>query len=126
MIRQIVSRSALCGGLALLLASVGTCQFIEVVDGVESTRKLSGTVTMERSTPPGIEGVLVEDCSSDWERVIASTHSDRRGHFKLSNNSKTELHYLRFSIHNVRTQRVTVKITPTGDKQLSIVLHVAT
>lgn len=124
MIRQIVSRIAFCSGLVLLLALAGTCQINEIIDGVELTQKLSGTVTIEGSNLPGIKGVLVEDCSSDWERVIASTHSDGRGHFKLSNSSKTELHYLRFSMPpNVKTQKVTVKITPTGDKQLSIVLH---
>jgi hypothetical protein len=126
MTKRIVALAMLCATSALLLSSTGICQFTEEENGVRKTQTLAGVVRIDGSDSDGIKGVLVEDCSSDWKRVIASTETDESGHFSLPNAQKAGLHYLRFSMYAVRTRLVKARIVKKGPKELSVGLNNAT
>jgi hypothetical protein len=94
---------------------------VEIVEAkIKLTQNLSGIARPMALSEPGVKGVLVEDCSSDWKRVISSTHTD----FPDANREK--LHYLRFSMDGINTSLIKAKISKTGDKELSIILNIAT
>lgn len=123
---RFVSSVVLCTATILLFCQVGTCQFTEVLEKIQETQTLAGVVRIEDADFPGEKGVLVEDCSSDWGQIFASTRTDDLGHFKLPDTSKAKLHYLRFSKYAVRTELVKARIVKRGPKELSINLDNAT
>jgi len=100
---------------------------VEIVEAkIKLTQNLSGIARPMALSEPGVKGVLVEDCSSDWKRVISSTHTDEKGHFDFPDANREKLHYLRFSMDGINTSLIKAKISKTGDKELSIILNIAT
>jgi len=97
-----------------------------VEERIRTTQTLSGTVRPGDVTEKGLKDVLVEDCSPDWKMVIASTHTDENGHFNLLGADKKKLHYLRFSKYGINTSLIKARIGTRGDRDLSIILNVAT
>jgi hypothetical protein len=126
MTNEIVLKAMICSQIVLLVSSAGISQLTEVVDKVQITQSLAGVVRIWDPNSAGVRGVLVEECSSNWDHVLASTLTDDSGHFKLSNDPKRNLYYLRFSMNNMRTLLIKVKTTKRGSKELSIVLDYAT
>lgn len=80
-------------------------------------QSLSGVVRL--GPPPGVvaDGVLVEECSSDWKTVMASTRTDGNGHFSLANSKSKGLHYLRLSGHDLQRTCVKVRISKLAHKK---------
>jgi hypothetical protein len=95
------------------------------IEKLIKTQTLSGRVQLGDSTE-GVKGVLVEECSSDWKFVKASTLTDENGHFQLPNGSRKGTHHLRLSLYGAHTLLVKVKITRSGDKELTLVLSFKT
>lgn len=70
---------------------------------------LSGVVTFEGDPLPG---VLVEECTPNWVKPIASTRTDENGNFKLPIVNREPIYYLRISKHGWNTLLVKVKVSP--------------
>ncbi len=127
MLRRIGLRVLSVVGTLFHSAFVVHCQNAEIVETrIRTTQTLSGTVRPMDPKEMGLEGVLVEDCSPDWKQVVASTRTDGNGHFSFPNANKKNVHYLRFSMPGINTSLIKAKITPSGDKELSIVLNIVT
>jgi len=89
-----------------------------------ASRSLSGHVYIGLGNVVG-NGVLVELCSPNWERVIVSTKTDDTGYFSLEG-TRGHLFYLRFSSPGVNPLQVKVRIRKQGARELSIHLNIAT
>jgi hypothetical protein len=125
MIKQIL-RVGLVLNLALLGVSAGLCQNEVIVrETPMKAQTLSGRVQLGDS-PDGVKGVLVEDCDSDWNRVLASMQTDEKGHFNFPNASKDKTHYLRLSFHGAHTLQIKVEIQRSGPKELTLILSFST
>ena len=121
-IRRRTSAFGLVFTLALIIAANGRCQ-TEMIERIKSMKaqNLSGRVQLGDS-PEGVKGVLVEECTSDWKTVKASTYTDENGHFQLPSSSEKLLHYLRFSLRGAHTVLIRVKIDRSGPRELMLVL----
>ena len=71
---------------------------------------LSGVVKFGEGE--GVPGALVEECTSNWVKPVASTRTDENGNFKLPTVNRGSIHYLRISREGANTLLVKVKITP--------------
>jgi len=86
---------------------------------------LAGLVTVQ-GTGEAAGGATVELCSSGWQRVIASTKTDGKGHFSLDRVGKTGLFYLRFSAPGMDIYELRVRIDKHATRELKVHLSVAT
>jgi hypothetical protein len=97
---------------------------ILMIDKPMKTRCLCGRVVVH-GYDEGEEGVLVELCSPDWEKVISSTYTDSNGYFNFADASQKKMYYLRFSLHSFHTMCIKAKISSSEKKELRIVLEFA-
>ncbi|MGO9865064.1 MAG: carboxypeptidase-like regulatory domain-containing protein [Terriglobales bacterium] len=87
---------------------------------VQVVGSLSGKVTDMTGAP--FPGATVKEVSPDWETVLQSTKTDDVGHFSMTPQSKTKIHYLIFTYPLCNPLRVRVKIDKKSNKQLDFKL----
>jgi len=97
---------------------------VVVQKGVLLSRSLSGHVNIGLEKVVG-KGVMVELCSPDWKKVLASTKTDDNGYFSLEK-PPGNLFHLRFSSPGVNPLRVKVRLSKHTAQALSIHLSIAT
>ena len=91
---------------------------------VLSSRSLHGRVVIE-NTKDALEGVLVEDCGSDWQSVNQTAHTDNTGHFVFPSAQKG-VHFLRFSMIGMQTVKIAVRVSIVAPKsQIRVEMPVA-
>jgi hypothetical protein len=122
--------TAILLGIALLFGSSAQAYSNELViyKKVFQAQALSGSVLVWTGLEPGAEvpGVLVEECSSDWKSVEASTKTDQLGHFALPFPAVKRIYHLRLSGYGFNTTLVTVRVRPGAkDKELSLRINLA-
>jgi hypothetical protein len=72
-----------------------------------------------------VDGVVVEERSSDWKTVLRSTTTDTKGRFHFSSKSKQTLYYLQFNRLGFDWLRITVRLRKDGVQQIPVKLHIA-
>jgi hypothetical protein len=94
------------------------------LDDVIVSNSLSGNVTIGVENIPA-SNITVELCGKDWKSVIASTSTDRAGHFSFEKRTGS-LFYIRFTAPGVTTYRLKVRLDRTAKESLMIRLSNAT
>jgi carboxypeptidase family protein len=111
----------------LLLFSTGRAsagvELIEISE-VQLVRELSGVV--EDSSGALMKGVLVEEFSSDWKKVLRSSHTDAEGTFLLRGTKDWQLHWLQVSCNGFNPMRFRMRVDPNRGKPLRLTMHVST
>jgi hypothetical protein len=85
-------------------------EYLKIVEA----RTLSGLVVLENTKDP-VDSVLVEDCSSDWQTVNQTAHTDPAGHFVFPH-AERRLHYLRLTAPGMRMVKIRVRVLPLSPK----------
>lgn len=113
--------------VSLLAVSSSICaqNSLVEIDKPTKAQNLAGRVQLGKS-PEGVKGVLVEDCSRDRKTVKFSTHTDKDGRFRFPDASARGIHYLRLSFNGANTLLIKVKLDPSGQAELSLVLSFST
>jgi hypothetical protein len=96
-----------------------------VQEKVSVSRTLTGHADIGLDKLPA-DGITVELCSSDWQTVLASTKTDKGGHFAFEKPKSSELFYVRLSAPGVNPYQLRVRIKRHGAKKLTIHLSNAT
>src|SRR6266700_4115809 len=84
---------------------------------VEVSRSLSGHVNVGMESPA--ENVTVELRSPDWNKVLASTKTDKVGYFSFGN-VPGELFYVHFSSPGINPFQLRVRIKKSAKRDLTI------
>jgi hypothetical protein len=66
------------------------------IRNVIHANSLAGIVTF-RDPSDGVPGVVVEDCTRGWAKVVETSLTDENGNFKLPAANRRSVHYLRIS-----------------------------
>jgi len=112
---------------AVLFFAVGTVYATELViqKEVSVSHALAGN-TIAWGTDEPISGATVELCSSDWKTVLASTKTDKQGHFSLEQRATGKLFYIRVSAPGMNMYELRVRLNKHATQELTIHLSVAT
>jgi hypothetical protein len=112
---------------AVLFFAVGTVYATELVvqREVSVSHALAGH-TVAWGTEEPISGATVELCSSDWKTVLASTKTDKQGHFSLQQPTTRELFHIRVSAPGMNMYELRVRIKKQAAQELTIRLTIAT
>ena len=114
--------------LALVLfvaGRIGYATTLVVQKKISVSRALAGQVLVKGTDEPA-DGVTVELRSSDWKNVLASTKTDRKGHFSLEPRAAGKLFYIRVSAPGMDIYELRVRIDKHATQELTIHLSVAT
>ena len=98
-------------------------QIIEI-EKVQLATSLAAVVTDITGSP--MQGVLVEEFSSDWKQSLRSTKTDAKGRFTLAPAKGRDVYYLQLRRDGFDPLRVRVKIDPKQGKNLRLKLEIAT
>jgi hypothetical protein len=112
---------------AVLFFTVGIVYATEVVTQKEISvsHSLAGHVLVWGTDEP-VSGATVELYSSDWKTVLASTKTDKQGHFSLEQQPATgKLFYVRVSAPGMNIYELRVRIKKQVPQELKIPLSVA-
>lgn len=86
-------------------------------------RNLAGLVVGHAGAP--VRGVLVEECDASFTRILASTRTDKDGHFAFPKATSGSRHYLSLSKDGFNPMHVTVHIRHLAATEVRIHLSVA-
>ena|ERR1700685_4017599 len=119
-----LGRSVLLGCALILAMRMG--HSTELVEQKETSvsRTLAGHAIVWGNEP--VSGVTVELCSSEWKSVLASTKTDKNGHFSLEKPATGKLFYIRLSAPGMNSYQLRVRIRARAAPELTIHLSVAT
>ncbi len=110
--------------LCVLIPSARAQHSVEYGNVLKS-RSLHGRVVIE-NTKDALEGVLVEDCGSDWQSVTQTARTDNTGNFVFRAAGKG-VHFLRFSMKGMQTVKIAVRVSILAPKsQIHVEMPVAT
>ena len=95
-----------------------------IYEGWDSvSRSLAGRVILRTEGRPAA-GVTVELCGSGWKQVLASTKTDRMGHFSfepvIKSKLKSRLYFLRVSAPGLNSYQLSVRLDRHSKKELII------
>jgi type II secretory pathway component PulC len=110
--------------LALLCATFALAQMeIVEVEAPKHSKALAGIV----KDPSGaeVEGVVVEERSSDWKTVLRSTTTDSKGHFLFSSDRNRAIYYLQLNHAGFNWLRIKVQLDKKGEPQITVQLPIA-
>jgi len=112
---------------AVLFFAVGTVYATELVTQkeVSVSHALAGHTVVWGTEEP-ISGATVEVYSSDWKTVLASTKTDKQGHFSLPQGATRKLFYIRVSAPGMNVYELRVRIKKQAAQELTIRLSIAT
>lgn len=91
---------------------------------ISVSHALAGHVLVWGTEP--VSGVTAELCSADWKTVLASTKTDKQGHFSFEQPSTGKLFYIRVSAPGMNIYQLRVRIKKHAKQELTIYLSVAT
>ena len=92
-------------------------------DRIFKSQSLSGTIRIS-ATNDSLNGVLIEEMTTDWKDVVSSARTDEKGHFSIPNQAREGIHYLRLSFYGCHTTYVKVRITRwTRTKELTFFMQ---
>jgi len=112
------------GFLSLLsLRLAGQYETIEI-EKPQSAKLVGGTVT----DPSGaaLPDVIVEERSQDWETVLRSTETDKKGRFKFPTTQSKAVYYLQFSRSGFDPLRIKLRIDKRAKSPLVLKMVIAT
>ena len=112
---------------AVLFFAAGTVYATELVikKEISVSHALAGHALVWGTDEP-VSGATVELCSSDWKTVLASTKTDKQGHFSLEQPATGKLFYIRVSAPGMNIYELRVRIKKQAAKELTIRLSIAT
>lgn len=112
---------------AVLFFVVGTAYATELViqKEISVSHALAGHAIVWGTDEP-VSGATVELCSSDWKTVLASTKTDKQGHFSLEQPASGRLFYIRVSAPGMDSYELRVRIKKRVAQELKIRLRIAT
>ena len=87
-------------------------------------KKLNGSVHMALAGSP-LALVLIEECDSTFDRVLASARTDHYGNFDLKPGRRGNVHYLRLSAPGFATREYEVTLAPDAPDSLKLELRLA-
>lgn len=92
---------------------------------ISVSRDLAGHVLVQGTDAPA-SGVIVELCSSDWKTVLASTKTDKDGHFSLKRPASGKLFFVRVSASGMDIYELRIRVDKHAPGDLTIRLSIAT
>ena len=114
--------------LLLLIGLFGVVDALAQMEIVEmpsrTAKALAGIVTDPSGAP--LEGVLVEERSSNWANVLRSTKTDAKGLFHFSSTKKQNTYYLQFGRTGFNWARLTVKVHRHGEPKIMLQMPIGT
>ena len=114
--------------IAAVLLMSGSSAFsgVEIIEfaEVQVVSSLSGVV--HDPSDSSMKDALVEEFSSDWKKVLRSTHTDASGLFTLQPVKGRSLYYLQISSRGFNPIHVRVRIDRVRGKLLRLTMPVAT
>lgn len=113
--------------VAVLFVAVGTVNATELIiqKEISVSRALAGH-TLVCGTDEPLSGATVELYSSDWKTVLASTKTDKQGHFSLQQPATGNIFYVRVSAPGMNIYQLRVRINKHATQELAIHLSIAT
>jgi len=109
---------------AILWATSAHATELVLQKWVSVSRSLDGQVLVLGSEEP-FSSATVELCSPGWKEVIASSNTDKKGHFALHREAKSKLFCLRVSAPGMNIYQLRVRIDKQARQELKIHLSVA-
>jgi hypothetical protein len=91
---------------------------------VSVSKALEGKVSVGPEKYP-VAGATVVLLKSDWQAVLANTHSDAKGLFHFLNPPRQKLYYLQLSAPGIDPYRLRVRIEKGSSRQLDINMVIA-
>lgn len=123
-----IREASMINAFVLLSISLGSVLSIHGSDVkllmgiVQESRCLCGQVKIEgaKDDDRGIEGVLVEELSSDLRQVVRSTYTGKNGSFEFPKASSSDIHYICVSHDLFQTMCYKVKLSKKAKGELTL------